>query len=65
MFKDLGVPIFWTVGVHSKVEGFGISGKLRNKEGWWDQCLIKTDAPYLGGEREDRIYSPYFWSDGL
>ena len=33
---------------------FGISGKLRNMEGWWDQvpldrCLIETDAPYLGG----------------
>ena len=49
---------------------FGIYGKLRNKEGWWDQvpldrCLIDTDAPYLGGEREDRIYSPLmkhlFW----
>ena len=33
---------------------FGISGKLRGREGWWDQvplerCLIETDAPYLGG----------------
>ena len=49
---------------------FGISEKLRNKEGWWDQvpldwCLIETDAPYLGGEREDRIYSPYIGSEGL
>ena len=35
---------------------FGISGKLRNREGWSDQvpldrCLIETDAPYLGGGR--------------
>ena len=49
---------------------FGISVKLRNREGWWDQvpldqCLIETDAPYLGGGREDRIYSPYFGSEGL
>ena len=33
---------------------FGISGKLRNREGWWDQvpldmCLIETEEPYLGG----------------
>ena len=33
---------------------FGISGKLRNREGWWNQvqldwCLIETNAPYLGG----------------
>ena len=24
-----------------------------------DRCLIETDAPYLGGGREDRIYSPF------
>ena len=49
---------------------FGISGKLRGREGWWDQvplerCLIETDAPYLGGGREDIIFSPYFGNEGL
>ena len=49
---------------------FGLSGKLRNREGWWDQvplyrCLIETVAPYLGGGSDDRIYSPYFGSEGL
>ena len=49
---------------------FGISGKLRDREGWWDQvplerCLIETDAPYLGGGREDRLFSPYFGNEGL
>ena len=49
---------------------FGISGKLRNSEGWWyqvplDRCLIDTDAPYLGGGMEDQICSPYFGSEGL
>ena len=33
---------------------FGISGKLRNKQEWWDQvpldrCLIETDALEVGG----------------
>ena len=51
---------------------FGISGKLRGREGWWDQvplerCLIETDAPYLGGGREDiflvRILGMRGWGD--
>ena len=47
---------------------FGISEKLRNKEGWWDQvplywCLIEADEPYQGGE--DQMYSLYFGSEGL
>ena len=29
-----------------------------------DRCLIETDAPYLGGGREDQIYSLYFGSGG-
>ena len=49
---------------------FGISGKQRNREGWWDQVplhrfLIELDAPYLGGGRQDQIHSPYFGSEGL
>ena len=30
-FKDLGVHIFWTVGVHPKVEGLGVGDKWRNE----------------------------------
>ena len=30
-----------------------------------DRCMIETDALYLGGGREDQIYSPYFGREGL
>ena len=38
----------------------GISGNLRDREGWWIQvplhrCLIKTDAQYLAGWRIESI----------
>ena len=44
---------------------FGILG---NRERWLDQipldrCLIETDVPYLGGWREDLIYSPFLGSE--
>ena len=30
-FKDLGIHIFWTVGVHPKVEGLGVGDKARKE----------------------------------
>ena len=30
-FKDLGVQLFWTVGVHTKVEGLWVGDKWRDE----------------------------------
>ena len=59
----------WGGGYFLNIVWFEISGKLRNREGWWNQiplarCLIETHLPYLGvgGKRECIVH---FGREGL
>ena len=52
--KDLGVQIFWTVGVHPKVEELGVGDKLRNewRERVHDKRCVAVGLDGSGRQRE-------------
>ena len=62
-FKDLGVHIFWTVGVHPKVEGLGVGDKLRNewRERVHDKRCVAVGEVGLDGNGSGGNGSGWLW----